>query len=67
MKKVKLAVIGCGAVAEIFHLPTLQRMPEFEIKYLVDVSKDRINSLKKKMRLEGEPETDYSKSFPATM
>jgi len=35
MKRTKLAIIGCGAVAEVFHLPTLQQMGEFEIEYLV--------------------------------
>lgn len=59
MRRIKLAVIGCGAVAEVFHLPTLQRMPEFEIKYIVDVNNDRINFLKNKFKLEGKPSTDY--------
>lgn len=61
MKRIKLAIIGCGAVAEVFHLPALQRMPEFEIKYLVDVSEDRINHLKKRLKVDGEPEVDYNK------
>jgi len=59
MRRIKLAVIGCGAVAEVFHLPTIQRMPEFEIKYLVDVSEDRIIHLKKKLMVDGELKTDY--------
>lgn len=61
MKKTNIAIIGCGAVAEVFHLPTLQRMPEFDIKYLVDVDMERIDLLKKKMRLEAKAETDYIK------
>ena len=36
MKRIKLAIIGCGAVAEVFHLPALQRMPEFEIRYFIE-------------------------------
>ena len=45
-KKVNLALIGCGAVAEYYHLPVLQRMPEFEIKYLVDSQENRALHLK---------------------
>jgi predicted dehydrogenase len=59
MKRVNLAVIGCGAVAEIFHLPTLQRMPEFEIKYLVDINENRIKEIKDKLKIEAKSSTDY--------
>lgn len=59
MKRIKLAVIGCGAVAEICHLPVLKHMGEFDIRYLVDVSEDRINLLKERLGIKGEPILDY--------
>ena len=50
-KKVNVALIGCGAVAEYYHLPVLQRMPEFNIKYLVDSQEERAKQLKDFFRL----------------
>jgi len=56
-KKVNLALIGCGAVAEYYHLPVLQRMPEFDIKYLVDSQEERAMYLKDLFRLPASIET----------
>lgn len=50
-KKVNVVLIGCGAVAEYYHLPVLQRMPEFNIKYLVDSQEERAKQLKDFFRL----------------
>ncbi|KCZ71730.1 putative dehydrogenase [Candidatus Methanoperedens nitroreducens] len=61
MKKIKLAIIGCGAVAEVFHIPTLQRMPEFEIVALVDANEERAKELKNKYSLNCETFSDYKK------
>lgn len=36
-------------------------MPEFELKYLVDVSEARINDIKQRLKIDGIPETDYKK------
>lgn len=63
MERIKLAVIGCGAVAEVFHLPTLQRLPEFEIEYLADVNRARIDYLKDKFATDCKSETDYKKAL----
>jgi len=63
MEKIKLAVIGCGAVAEVFHLPTLQRLPEFRIEYLADVSQARIDYVKDKLRMECKSKTDYKEAL----
>jgi predicted dehydrogenase len=59
LKRINVAIIGCGAVAEIFHIPTLLRMPEFNISYLVDVNEDRIKVLKNKFQLKCKIDTDY--------
>ncbi|MCG3222123.1 MAG: Gfo/Idh/MocA family oxidoreductase [Candidatus Heimdallarchaeota archaeon] len=58
MKKTNISLIGCGAVAEYYHLPVLQRMPEFNIKYLVDLDQNRSTYLKKLYRLESETVDD---------
>ncbi|MBY9001488.1 MAG: Gfo/Idh/MocA family oxidoreductase [Candidatus Heimdallarchaeota archaeon] len=60
-KKLNVALVGCGAVAEYYHLPVLQRMPEYEIKYLVDLSKNRAESVMKRFRLSSKVETKYTK------
>jgi predicted dehydrogenase len=59
MKKINLAIVGCGAVADIMHVPNLQRMPEFNVKYLVDVSETRTSYLKNKFRLQSATDKDY--------
>lgn len=61
MKKINIAIIGCGAVAEIFHIPTLQRMPEVNISALVDVNEGRANQLKNGYNLDSETSSDYHK------
>lgn len=54
MKKTNISIVGCGAVAEYYHLPVLQRMPEFNIKHLMDLDLNRSSYLKKMFRLESE-------------
>lgn len=63
MKKINVAIVGCGAVAEIFHIPTLQRMPEFNISALVDVNEERAKQLKNEYGLNCETHSDYHKVF----
>ncbi|MHA1417914.1 MAG: Gfo/Idh/MocA family protein [Candidatus Heimdallarchaeaceae archaeon] len=60
-KKLDVALVGCGAVAEYYHLPVLQRMPEYNVKYLVDISKDRAELIKKRFRMSSKTETKYEK------
>ncbi|NHK30942.1 MAG: Gfo/Idh/MocA family oxidoreductase [Asgard group archaeon] len=60
MKKTTISLIGCGAVSEYYHLPVLQRMPEFDIKYLMDLDSNRSSHLKKLYRLESETVTDIN-------
>lgn len=40
-------IVGCGAVAEKFHLPALSRVPEIQISALVDKSVTRAERLRK--------------------
>src|SRR5580704_2928977 len=45
MEKVKLALIGCGNVAQIVHLPVLEHMPDVEIVAVVDPDKRKANAI----------------------
>jgi len=45
MDKLRIAVIGCGAVAERVHLPALARSQSAEPALLVDTSPERANDL----------------------
>ncbi|MDR1971402.1 MAG: Gfo/Idh/MocA family oxidoreductase [Treponema sp.] len=41
MKKIKIALIGCGKIANNAHLAPLSVMPDLEIKYAVDLIEER--------------------------
>jgi len=49
--KIGVAVIGCGAVTELYHLPALSRVPKTKIQALCDINVERANELKEKFRL----------------
>ena len=48
MEKMKIAVIGCGKIANDAHLPALSVMPDVEIKYAVDLIEERAAAACKK-------------------
>ena len=52
MKRIKIGIIGCGAVADLLHLPALRKVPIFKVVSLCDVDTDRAEYLKKKFCLE---------------
>ena len=37
MSKVKVAVIGCGTIANNAHIPSYMNNPDAEIKYFCDI------------------------------
>ena len=41
MKKIKVAVIGCGTIANNAHIPAYMANPNAEIKYFCDINKER--------------------------
>jgi len=48
MKKIKVAVIGCGMIARTQHIPAYDKNPGAEIKYLVDIIPERAEELAEK-------------------
>jgi len=51
MKKAKVAVIGCGAIASNQHIPAYSKNPMAEIKYLVDLLPERAAELAKQYNI----------------
>ncbi len=45
MDKVKLAIIGCGNVAQVVHLPVLEKMSDVEIAAVVDPDKRKAQAV----------------------
>ena len=45
MDKVKLALVGCGNVAQVVHLPILQRMADVQILAVVDPDKHKAKAI----------------------
>lgn len=50
-RTVRLAILGCGAVTERFHLPAATAVPEVEITLLVDRDLDRARGLARRFRI----------------
>lgn len=59
MKRIRLAVIGCGAAAEMMHIPAIQRTPELQIKVLVDPKAENLERLDKSFHLNAKLYNDY--------
>jgi len=63
-KKVRVAVIGAGDMANHVHYPSLASLPDVQIAAMCDVSADRLNSTADKYGIEGRY-TDYRKMVEA--
>ncbi|GHV66863.1 oxidoreductase [Spirochaetia bacterium] len=48
MEKMKIAIIGCGKIANGAHLGPLSAMPDVEIRYAVDLVEERARAAKEK-------------------
>ncbi|MDR3139581.1 MAG: Gfo/Idh/MocA family oxidoreductase [Treponema sp.] len=58
MGNLKVAIIGCGKIANIAHLGPLSKMEGVEIKYAVDIIEERANAAKKNYGVQ-QALTDY--------
>ena len=44
MEKVKVAVIGCGTIANSAHIPSYKNNPDVEILYFCDIIPERADA-----------------------
>ncbi len=58
MEKIKVAVIGCGCIANAAHIPSYMRIPEVEIKYFCDIIPEKAEAAVEKYGC-GIAVTDY--------
>ena len=58
MKKTKVAVIGCGTIANSAHLPSYSRNPRAELAYVCDIIPERAEKALKEYGA-GKAVTDY--------
>jgi len=42
---IRLALVGCGKVAEVFHLPALSKVPGIALSVVLDVNPTRARAL----------------------
>ncbi|NPV10550.1 MAG: hypothetical protein HPY57_02000 [Ignavibacteria bacterium] len=47
-KQIKVGIIGCGAVAQIIHLPILKKLNNVEIEAICDIDKRKLSIIKEK-------------------
>lgn len=59
-KRVRVGIIGCGAIAQIVHFPILSRMEDVEITAIADNDKTKVAALADKYRI-ANFYTDYEK------
>ena len=52
MAKTRVAIIGCGTIANAAHAPSYQKNPDVEIAYCVDIIPERAQALKEKFGTE---------------
>ena len=58
MSKTKVAIIGCGTIANSAHIPSYMNNPDVEIKYFCDIIPERANAAVEKYGC-GKAVTDY--------
>ena len=46
MEKTKVAIIGCGTIANVAHGPSYQKNPDVKLAYCVDIIPERAQALK---------------------
>ncbi|MCX8011475.1 MAG: Gfo/Idh/MocA family oxidoreductase [Ignavibacteria bacterium] len=51
MEKLKIGIIGAGAIAQVAHLPTLKKLQNVEISAICDIDKLKVNSIAQKFSI----------------
>lgn len=51
MEKIRLAVIGAGAIAQVAHIPTWKKLPDVELVAVCDTVKARAKAVAEKFRI----------------
>lgn len=54
-----IAVIGCGRICNLSHLPQLSQMKDVRIKYVCDIIESKAQASKEKFALDAQVITDY--------
>lgn len=54
-KQIKVGIIGCGAVAQIIHLPILKKLNNVEIEAICDIDKRKLSIIKEKYDIKKKP------------
>lgn len=62
MKKVKLALIGCGGIAQLVHIPSIKKLKNAELVAVCDIYEDVVKEVAKKYGI-GKWYTDYHEMF----
>ena len=58
MEKTRIAVIGCGTIANSAHIPAYRKMPDAQITYFCDIIPERAQAAAEAFG--GEAVTDYT-------
>jgi predicted dehydrogenase len=51
-KKIRIAVVGCGAIAESAHIPNLINLPNVEIAGVCDINQNALDDISNKFNIE---------------
>ncbi|MCX8057777.1 MAG: Gfo/Idh/MocA family oxidoreductase [Ignavibacteria bacterium] len=51
-KEIEIGIIGCGAVAQIIHLPLIKKLSNVKVKAICDIDKRKLNAIKEKYNIE---------------
>lgn len=61
MSKLKIAVVGCGSIAQVRHLPEFEANPNTEIVAVCDIVEERVNKIAEKYNAKAY--TSYEEMF----
>ena len=65
MSEIKIAIIGCGSIANIAHLPSISKTKGLVLEAVCDIDAQRVNDTKSKWKA-NKSFTDYKEMFQTT-